>query len=461
MHRKPSLRAQLLARLIVPLLLMLLVVSVGGYTIINRPSVVAYDQSLANAALAVAQLVSRDPGAGKELRFDFPRQAEEVLRMDRYDTIYFLVLDGEGQVLAGDVGLPLPPSIPSLEEGWIGYDTEFQGQSVRAVAMERRVGDSNVTVLVAETRHKRESLAWGIGLGMLVPEVLLMAGLVGIVWHGVGKALLPLEALREQIQARSHLDLSPLDERPAVLEVRPLVVEINELLQRLAQANDAQQRFIANAAHQLRTPLAGLQTQLELTLAEDDPVARQSRLEQCRQATGRTARLVNQLLALSAVEARDEGAPAELDLSLLLRERADAWVRRAIEKDIDFGLELRKAPIQGDALLIGEMASNLVDNALAYTSSGGQVTLCCGQGGDGVSFLSVVDNGPGIPPEARERVMERFFRLPGSPGIGSGLGLAIVHEIADHHGARVLIEDAPGASGGTLVSVHFEGFRKT
>lgn len=454
-----SLRAQLLSSLLAPLLLMLAVVSIGGYTIINRPAVVAYDQSLANAALAVAQYVYPDKDARNRptYRFDFSRQAEQVLRTDRYDDIFFLVLDQAGQYIGGDRGLPPPSGVERLDEGRIGYDTLYRGKDVRAVALRHSIGSGYVTVVVAETRNKRNSLAWGIALGMLVPEILLAAGLVGIVWYGVARALAPLDKLRGELQARSHLDLSPLDEEPAVEEVRPLVGEINELLGRLGLASEAQQRFIANAAHQLRTPLAGLQTQLELVLAERDETARQERLQQCRQATARTARLVNQLLALSAAEAKGRGErPAgEVELSVLLGERTDAWVYRAIERDIDFGLELERTVVRGDPLLIGEMAANLVDNALAYTPPGGRVTLRCGVTDSRIPFLLVVDNGTGIPQGARGRVLERFFRLPGSPGDGSGLGLSIVRQIADQHGATVSIGDAPGEEHGTLVTVCF------
>ncbi len=455
---RSSLRVQLLSRIIVPLLLMLAVVSVGGYIIIHQPTIDAYDQQLADTALAVSRQVESVRGADSDvhhLKAEMSRGVEQVLRTDRYDSIYFLVLDGQGRFVAGDAGLPPPSHIG--EEGRVFYDTAFRGHPVRATAMAFPVDAEVVTVIVAETTNKRELLVWHIALGLLAPEMLLAAGLIGIVWYGVARALAPLERLREQLQARSHLDLSPLDEGPAVEEVRPLVVEINELLHRLGQASAAQQRFIANAAHQLRTPLAGLQTQLELTLAETDAAARQERLEQCRNATSRTARLVNQLLALSAAEARgrDEREPQDLELVVILRDRADTWVHRAIERDIDFGLELEKAPVRGDALLVGEMAANLVDNALAYTPAGGSVTLRCGVTHDRVSFLSVVDNGAGIPLDARERVVERFFRMPGSPGVGSGLGLAIVQEIAEHHGARVLIEDVPGGHHGTLVTVRF------
>lgn len=448
-----SLRAQILSRLVAPLLLMLAVVGVGGYYFINKPTVFAYDQSLANGALAVAQHVVP---AGAGLRFDLSPQAEQVVRTDRYDSIFFAVLDSDGRHLGGDAGLPLPQDGGVEDGSWIGYDTSFRGRSLRAVALHRLIGDKGVTVVMAESRNKRQSVAWGIGLGMLVPEMLLAAGLMVIIWYGVARGLAPLEKLREDLQARSHRDLSPLDEAPIVEEVRPMVTEINGLLRRLDLASDTQQRFIANAAHQLRTPLAGLQTQLELVLQETDDGAREGRLKQCRQATMRTARLVNQLLALSAADARGRGEHphGDADLAVLCRDRADGWVHRAIARDIDLGLELDVAQVHGDALLIGEMIANLVDNALAYTPPGGRVTLRCGQQ-HGCAVLSIVDNGPGIPEADRSRVVERFFRLPGSPGGGSGLGLAIVREIADNHGARVEIADAPGEDHGTLIEIRF------
>lgn len=450
-----SLRLQLLRRLILPLLAMLLIAGIASYAFIIRPAALAYDQSLANAALAVAQYVTSRESGG--LHFEFSHQAEQVLRTDSYDDIYFLVLDGQGRDIAGDHDLPPPPRNLQASEGWAGYDAVFHGKPVRAVVLPRVISGETVSVVVAETRNKRESLAWAVGLGMLVPEILAAAGVVAIVWFGVGRSLAPLARLREDLQARSHLDLRPLDESQVVDEVRPLLREFNELLHRLAAASQAQHRFIANAAHQLRTPLAGLQTQLELSLQETDDQARQTRLQQCRTATERTSRMVNQLLALCAVEpgSRPDAPLVSLDLALVLGEHADAWVHRAIARRIDFGLELASAPVQGDPLLLGELAGNLVDNALAYSTGGGHVTVRTGQRPEQAYYLEVLDNGPGIPASERERVLERFHRVPGTQGIGSGLGLAIVQEIALRHGAQVLIESGMPDGSGTSVKVLF------
>jgi two-component system sensor histidine kinase TctE len=454
-----SLRVQILRRILPPLLLMLAVAAAGGYTIIRRHGIMAYDQQMADAALALSRYVSyggSDASGHPIIKVPIPAAAEQILRTDRHDAVYWAVRDSEGRTVAGDNELPPLSDDMQTEEGGNYFIGTAHGQQIRVGVFPYRVNGVLATVIVAETRNKRRQLALDIALGILVPELILALGLVGVVWYGVARALFPLQKLRRDIKARSHTDLRPLDVTRVVEEVRPLVEEINNLLARLAEGASSQQRFIANAAHQLRTPLAGLKTQLELTLADTDHEARQLRLEQCRGATERTARLVNQLLALSAAEHGGQGQRpwVDTDLAEVLHARADDWVRRSIEKNLDFGLELGKAPLAGDPLLLGELAANLVDNAFSYAPPGSQVTLRCGQDAAGV-YVSVTDNGPGIPEAARSRVMERFFRLPGSQGIGSGLGLAIVGEIAGRHGGTVSIEDAPEEAHGTLVRVSF------
>lgn len=459
--RSTSLRAKILRRILPPLFLMLVVVGIGGYSIIRRHGILAYDQQLADSALALSRYITfggYDSRGHAIIQMNLTKDAEDILRTDRHDSVYWAVRDGEGRTVGGDPELPgIPEDAQSLEDGTYFIST-VRGQQVRVGVFIYRVGESSATVVMAETRNKRRQLALDIALGLLAPEILLAAGLLMVIWYAVRSALEPLERLRKELQQRSHSDLRPLAEFPVVEEVQPLVLEINNLLCRLEQGAESQQRFLANAAHQLRTPLAGLKTQLELTLADTDHEARQRRLEQCRNATERTARLVNQLLTLSAAEPGGQGRRpwALTDLTEIVSARADEWVRRAIDRDIDFGLELKKAFLVGDPLLLGELAANLVDNAIAYSPRGGRVTVSCGQD-QGGCFLSVSDNGPGIPPEARERVFERFFRLPGTLGIGSGLGLSIVREIAQRHGGEISIQDAPDEPTGTLVKVHFPG----
>jgi two-component system sensor histidine kinase TctE len=292
---------------------------------------------------------------------------------------------------------------------------------------------------------------------MLLPELLLI-GLVGaLVWYGVARGLKPLAALQREIGNRSHRDLSPLPEQNAPGEVRSLIRAMNGLLARLSEALSAQQRFIADAAHQLRTPLAGLKTQTELALRQKELDEVRHTLQQINTATGQTTHLVNQLLSLARAEPGANRAQAQQPINLgdLARETTTEWVPRAIERNIDLGFDASAgaANIEGDTLLIKEMLGNLLDNALRYTQRGGQVTVRVAAARNQV-MLGIEDNGPGIPAAERERVFERFHRVLGGSAEGCGLGLAIVREIAQSHNADVSL--GPGAGGsGTLVTVAF------
>jgi two-component system sensor histidine kinase TctE len=310
-----------------------------------------------------------------------------------------------------------------------------------------------VTVLVAETRVKRDRLVRQALLSHTAPEVAFLAVALGVVWFGVARGLAPLEKLRAELAARSHRDLRPVPELQAPEEVRPLVRELNNLFARLAGSIEAQQRFVADAAHQLRTPLAALQAQVEAARRQQVPAELASTLDRLVAATRRTAHLARQLLTLAAVEPAAERpfSPEPVDLSQLLQESVAEWVRRADAERIDLGFELGTAPVSGEPLLLRELAGNLVENALSYAPVGSDVTLRTGRCGD-IAFLEVEDNGPGIPESERERVFERFHRVKGTPGEGSGLGLAIVREIAHRHGAAVSI-GVPPLGRGTSVRI--------
>jgi two-component system sensor histidine kinase TctE len=292
---------------------------------------------------------------------------------------------------------------------------------------------------------------------MVVPQsmLILLAGLA--VWYGVGRGLAPLSTLRREIESRSHRDLSALPEEQAPQEVQPLIRAMNDLLARLAGAISAQQRFIADAAHQLRTPIAGLKTQTELALRQSQLTEVQGTLRQLQTATERSTRLINQLLSLARSEpgAGRERAAERFDLARLARDTTTEWVPLALARKIDLGYDGEDGAqaVAGDPLLLREMLSNLIDNAIRYSREGGQVTVRVA-GGPREVVLSVEDNGPGIPEPERSRVFERFYRVLGSGAEGAGLGLAIVREIALSHGAEVTLADA--ASGrGTLVRVSF------
>jgi two-component system sensor histidine kinase TctE len=292
---------------------------------------------------------------------------------------------------------------------------------------------------------------------MMLPQavLILLAGLA--VWYAVGRGLVPLASLQRELATRSHRDLSPLPEQQAPEEVRPLIRAMNELLGRLSQALEAQQRFIADAAHQLRTPVAGIKTQMELVLRQSPAGEAQATLKQLQAATEQTTRLVNQLLSLARAEpgaSRGQGGES-IDLARLARDTTTEWVPRAIARNIDLGFDspLAAAHVEGDSFMLREMLNNLLDNAVRYTHPGGQVTVRVTPRGRGVA-LSVEDNGPGIPDTERERVFERFHRILGTGAEGCGLGLAIVREIAISHGAEASLSSGANDSG-TLVRVDF------
>jgi two-component system sensor histidine kinase TctE len=408
-----------------------------------EPATQAYDQALVDIGLALGSHVRVTT---TEYRFDVPAAVEQVLRTDRFDSIYYRVVSPAGMEIAGDADLPAPPG------DQMAHNTTYRGAAVRVVSVQAPCGRSACTILVGETMVKREHLARDLLLQSLFPEFLIALATMVIVWYGVKWGLKPLARLSEEIKARSAGDLRPIDAAAAPEETRPLVAALNGLLAEVSAASSHQQRFIADAAHQLRTPLAGLQAHTELALAQPMPQACRAQLEQVHKATIRTARLANQLLALARAEPGARSLMATLDLKNIAGGEAEAWVRQSLARDIDLGFELEPAPVDGDAFLLREALSNLVHNALEYSARGGRVTVRTGRR-NGHAFLEVEDDGPGIAPAERSRVLERFYRVPGTPGTGSGLGLAIVREIAASHAANISIAD--GSLGGCRVEITF------
>jgi two-component system sensor histidine kinase TctE len=438
-----SLRAHLLRLLLPPIAALLAVGAVVAYYPSLEPATQAYDQALVDIGLAIGSQVRVTE---TQYRFELPQAVDQVLRTDRFDRIYYRITSPSGIEIAGDPELPPPPS------DQIAHNTMYDGRQVRVVTVQSPCGSSICTVLVGETTLKRQRLARDILLQSLFPELLIALATLVIVWFGVKRGLEPLARLSEEIKARSAGDLRPIDAAGAPQETRPLVGALNGLLEEVSAASRSQQRFLANAAHQLRTPLAGLQAHTELALAQPMPDACRTQLEQVHRATMRTGRLANQLLALARTEPGARSATAAVDLKGIVGGEADAWLRQSLTRDIDLGFELDPAPVQGDALLLREALSNLVHNAIEYSNRGGRVTVRTGRR-NGHAFLEVEDDGPGIAAEERERVLERFYRVPGTPGTGSGLGLAIVREIAASHAASLFVAD--GTAGGCRVGITF------
>lgn len=450
-----SLRGALLRRLVPPLVGLLLVQGAGFYFLVHRPAIRAYDRALGNSALALSRLVD---ASGANVALALPHEAEGLLRTDRFDRIYYAVHDPGGVTISGDAGIPPPNAASSSSDGpLMFYDARFASDDVRAAAVLTKTSIGNVTTIVAETTGKRRGLMYDLLLNLLISLAVFAAMFYWLIRYGVDRGLVSLDVLKRQIEARSSADLSPLDESLAVSEVRPLVAGMNDLLQRLKAAGEGRRRFLADAAHQLRTPLAGLGTQFDLALAHPEVEGMRAHLLRCRGAIQQTSRLVNQLLALYAVEpgGRPPMEKSPVDLQALIEEQASRWVLQTLPFGTDLGFELAPALVSGDGLELTEMLTNLIDNAARYGGEGCVVTVRCGTEG-ARAFVEVEDSGPGIAAEHLAHVRERFFRVPGTTGVGGGLGLAIVEEIVMRHGAE--LELAAGRHGrGLRARVVFGG----
>lgn len=451
-----SLRKSLLLWLLLPAALAIVTFLPLAYHLVHQPAMEALDQALADASLALIphlEVVNGEP------RFVFPPAAEQVLRTDRVDDIYYLILGPANRFVAGDAGLPHEAGPDDEVHGErISFNSHFRGHRVRVTAIHRTISDEPFIFVTAETTRKRDQLKLDLAVALLLP-LMFFAGATGItIWFGVHHALLPVEGIRRALHGMEHRALQPLDESAAPIEIRPLVTEFNQVLDRLEEAAEAQQRFVANAAHQLRTPLAGIRTQLELLQREPDATERDARTRHCVGAIERLGHLINQMLVLLSAEpgGRHTNLAAAVDLPELIRERSPEWIRLAEARDLDLGFELQAARVNGDRLLLGEMIANLVANALNYTPAPGEVTIRCSTEGPH-SLIEVEDTGPGIPPASRQQVFERFFRLPAASHPGSGLGLAIVREIAHGAGGEVDILDTPDGRG-VLLRVSLPAF---
>ena len=440
--RSGSLRTQLLRWLLIPLTLLFLADAIGSYSVARHLSDQVYDGELLEIARELSLHVK--PNAVRPT-FDLEKDAERTLLLDQYDDVHYAVRTRDGASIAGDADIPPPPVRAGA--GPTYYDGALGSTPVRVVQLATTDGATGgVTVAVAETRVKRHGLVNAIMIGVILPQLLLIV-IAGIVlWAGVARGLAPLARLQQAVAARSHLDLSPVSVPEVPAEVHPLVTAINDLMTRLEEILSYQSRFIADAAHQLRTPVAGLKAHVEVALREDDPAQAKQTIAHLYTAVERMSRLVAQLLSLARNEPttlrRLELAP--LDLSKLAFDVTMEWVPQAYRRNIDLGFEGAEphATVRGDPARLTELINNLLDNAIRYSRDNGRVTV---RVASQPPRLAVSDDGPLIPIAERERIFERFHRLLGTHADGSGLGLAIVQEIAALHDAKItLSEDADG-----------------
>lgn len=456
-HDGGLLRSQLLKWLAGALALLFIADTTASYWMARSLAGRAYDRALLEMARDVSLHLRRVEG---DIRLDLPPAALAVLFNDPSDRIYHEVTSLDGRRIAG-ASLPLPAADqPGSRE--VLYDAEVDGLAVRVVQLtvvsEAETGRPAAVVRVAETRARRTALEREMLVSMIVPQVLLILMAAAVVWIGVVLGLRPLDAVRASVAARSHQDLRRVSMRGVPGEVRPLVRAINDLMERLDSALAMQRRFVADAAHQLKTPVAALLAQVEVAVREKDPARVPDQLDSISAGLERLARLMSQLLALARNE--PEGASSvrlvPLDLSAAALEAASAWVPEALRRGIDLGFEGGESAVTvaGDAIRLRELLDNLLDNAVRYSNPGGRVTVRV-EGGVHPA-VHIADDAPTIALEDRERIFERFHRVLGSPGDGSGLGLAIAQEIARSHGARIVL--GPDDDGvGNVFSVLFDG----
>lgn len=456
-HREQrSLFGEILDWMLTPLLLLwpvsLALTWVVAQGLANKP----FDRALEYNAQALAQLLTVQRG---KVQFNLPQSASEILRADESDTIFFQVRGVKGEYLAGERDLPVPPDSgqPPPSGTVLLRDEEYKGIDLRVAYIWVRMplpGPSQALVQVAETREKRSVLATEIIKGVMLPQFVILPLAALLVWLALARGIKPLHRLEERIRARRPEDLSPINHREVPLEVVPLVDSVNDLLQRLDDSIATQKRFLADAAHQLKTPLAGLRMQADLAQREGTSTEELKRsLQQIGRSSMRATHTVNQLLAL----ARAESAVPAMQACNLVRLATDVvldCLPRAMDKHVDLGYDGADADapgiwLKGNPTLLAELVRNLVDNAINYTPSSsaapGMVTVRVLADNAGQVLLQVEDSGPGVPEAERELVFQPFYRALGTEADGSGLGLPIVLEIARQHGAQVLLEDAqPG-----------------
>jgi len=455
MNKQRSLKTEILLRLAVPLIFFISVESVLSYFVTLHHVDVAYDRWLLDSARSLTQEIKVRDG---KVIVELPPAALEIFKWDESDKTYFKIISEEQGMLTGDKFVPEPFDVETDWTRPVYFDDEMYGEPVRVVSMliAPEHASEKVFVHVAETLNKRRNMMMDILLADLVPQMALvfLAGIYLVA--GVKRGLQPLHVLADEIAQRSSRDLRPIPEQHVFLEVRALTDTINDLLARLGSAIATQQRFIANAAHQLRTPLAGLKLQVERAQREQDLPAMKPALMHIQGCADRMSHLTTQLLILARSEPIDGDYELRpVDLCKLAKDTCMDWVPKALQRHMELSFEGSKRAlyVRGDEVLLRELLANLLDNAICYGHDQGNIMVKVQSYPS--PCLIVEDDGPGIPELEMGKVFERFYRIPGSPGDGCGLGLAIVKEIADLHKAQLELNRI-SATGGTHIELVFK-----
>jgi two-component system sensor histidine kinase TctE len=448
-----SLFGEILDWMLVPLLLLWPISIVITYLVAKSIANQPFDRALDDHVTILAQQVKLQDG---KLSLQLPAAARDFLRADDVDTVDYQVLGPQGELIAGERDIPAPAEDdkPGAWTVQMRYDA-IRNTDVRIASMyvdlhepESSTTTRRALVQLAETLDKRVQLANQIVKGVILPELIILPMALALVWFALSRGLLPLAELQQRIRRRHPGDLSPIDSGQVPEEISPLVNSLNDMLERLSSNIDMQKRFIADAAHQMKTPLAGMRMQSELALRQTSRDEIHRSLLQLAKSSESATRLVNQLLALAKAENQAPGSNplTTLNLNELAKDVVQNWVQAAFGNQIDLGFEQADHPLSvlGNDTMLREMLNNLIDNALRYTPAKGSVTVRVRGDDEGrLAFLEVEDTGPGIPPAERTHVFERFYRILGSSAPGSGLGLAIVREIAERHHAEIDVFNNP------------------
>ena len=459
MKRPGSLLRQLLAWLLLPLIALLALNAVLSYRAALAAANEAHDRLLLASVRAIADHVDI---VDDQVRVDVPYVALALFESKSQERIFYRVATRTGATITGYDDLPLPKNALPNDQP-VFYRAPYHDDIVYFAALSKPLYDPQglgpVLVQVGETAEARDALSREILYDSVARQGLLIVAAAFVVWAGLRRGLRPMLRLRNAIARRAPSDLTPIDPGQVQGEVRPLIDAFNLHAARLDQLIAARRRFLDDASHQLRTPLAALKTQVDFSLGNPSESDKRALLHDIRHTTEQTIRLVNQLLVLARAE--PQGVPgtemAAVDLAELARATTAELVPDARRKLIDLGFEADPgaATVNGNRLLLHELIVNLVDNAIRYTPERGSVTVAVAHAAGRV-LLEVSDTGPGIPHAERARVFERFYRGSTASAQGSGLGLSIVQDICRSHGARIELAVAAGGTG-LLARVAFGG----
>ncbi len=453
-----SLRTQLLVWLILPLAATGVFDAWSNYRSSADTAVVIQEQLLTGSARMIGQQINFADGA---FVVQIPPAALELFVAGDYrDRVYYRVTSPDGLLLSGYYEMEAPKHKPLAEQS-IFFDTLMRDEPVHAVAYGQHVvgGPAGPVIIeVGQTLKARAALTRAIWKNEIREQLVMLAIVFLFLWFGLRRGLAPILALRDHMLRRKPGTLETLDEQRVPTELRPLVAALNDYVGRLNRHMSAHSRFIADASHQLRTPLSVLNTQVTYALRNEDSLLKDEALHGMRKGVQSGIRLVNQLLALTEAEAGTgpEIPKQIIDISQAAREAVEAHALAAEAKQIDLGFEPPKsaACVYATDHLLQILIGNLLDNALRYTQSGGIVTVTVDVQKNGAAQLRIEDNGPGIPESERDRVFERFYRISGAQLDGCGLGLAIVREVVNACEASIALS-VPAQGSGLVVVVTF------